>query len=208
LISRRIVGSVAIAVALLSVSAYAVGAAPLQWDEQTDGGGDAGDLPGTAQELANATKIGGITGHLPGESGVTTDVDMYAFCSNGGRFSATVKSVFGDSSLYLFTDGESHVEAVAHAEDRSSTNYDAKLVTSLDPGHYYLAVTAYDIHPQDVSDVNLFTATNDDSSSRYYQTYQGTWGPQSSALVDHWVSTGSDGGSYSVRLGGAVVCPN
>lgn len=55
----------------IAITALIAGASA-QWDESTNGGGDAGDLPGNAQVVSGSGALAFITGDLS-----ASDVDMF-----------------------------------------------------------------------------------------------------------------------------------
>ncbi|MCH7639424.1 MAG: T9SS type A sorting domain-containing protein [Bacteroidetes bacterium] len=92
--------------AILLLAALLMAVSPVlaqTWDEAADGGGDAGDLPGSAQVLSPGTTYTTITGNMS----VTTDVDMYQiYISDPAGFSASTcnnaTAKHGDTNLHLF----------------------------------------------------------------------------------------------------------
>lgn len=86
----------AVAGMALAASAYA---GPT-WDEQINGGGDAGQLPGTAQITSGSGPLTAITGM----TGFGDDVDMYWITiTDAAAFSAsTVGGTTFDTQLWLF----------------------------------------------------------------------------------------------------------
>ena len=108
--------------------------------------GDAGDLPGTAQDLTSAP-VDAIDGSIGGDS----DQDLYRVClEGGGGFSAT--TVGGselDTQLFLFDADGLGVYANDDSEaTRQSTLPALDPRTPAAPGIYLLAVTPYDRDPR------------------------------------------------------------
>ena len=108
--------------------------------------GDAGDLPGTAQDLASAP-----VDTIDGSIATGTDQDLYRVCLAGaGSFSATtVGGTELDTQLFLF-DAAGH--GVYGNDDsqatRQSTLPDLHELTPTAPGVYLLAVTPYNRDPR------------------------------------------------------------
>jgi hypothetical protein len=143
-------------IGLLAVIALAPLASGQVWDETIDGGGNAGDLPATAQITTGVGALTAITGF---SDAATEDKDMFLIkILGGGGFSADVISARLDGSgpddtkLYLLDAGGF---GVAGDDDSSVTGgaFDAgfplgdPLVASLPAGLYYLAVTDYNYIP-------------------------------------------------------------
>ena len=108
--------------------------------------GDAGELPGTAQDLTSAP-VDAIDGSIGGDS----DQDLYRVClEGGGGFSAT--TVGGselDTQLFLFDANGLGVYANDDSQaTRQSTLPALDPRTPAAPGVYLLAVTPYDRDPR------------------------------------------------------------
>jgi hypothetical protein len=111
-----------------------------------DEAGDAGDLPATAQDLTGAG-VDTINGTVAGSS----DIDMYRVCVDGaGTFSASaVGGTEVDTQLFLFDPSGRGV----YANDDHALGVVQSLLpaghelTPQAPGHYYLAVGAYNLDP-------------------------------------------------------------
>lgn len=147
--------------AVLALATLAYGQA---WDETTNGGGDAGDLPGSAQITTGVGALTTITGLSDAAS---EDKDMYLIqILAGGGFSADLISARLDGSgpddtkLYLL---DAAGYGIAGDDDSSVTGgaFDAglplgdPLVASLPAGLYYLAVTDYNYIPTSIGG-NIF----------------------------------------------------
>ena len=86
----------------MAIAALLAGANAQTWDETRNGGGDAGNLPGTAQVVQGSGPLRQITGSI----NVGGDVDMFAILiSDPANFYAhagtTTETTF-DSKLRLF----------------------------------------------------------------------------------------------------------
>lgn len=156
------------------------------WDETNDGGGDAGDLPETAQSV-RAEPIVRITG-LNGEN----DVDMYAiYIANPAEFSATVVSGF-DSQLWLF---DSDGKGVSFGEDTSGVQgrLDSTCISA--PGTYYLAVSRY---------LNMALGCGGGAiwNSTPWGQIRCPDGAEPASRIASWAGNVSAGGSYTIQLEG------
>src|SRR5262249_35149532 len=91
---------------------------PFAWNEQTDGGGDAGELPrtGNHQVPRGTGPLAGISGNLG-----PNDTDMYEIqiCDVLGFQATTVGGTDGDTQLFLFT---SDGRGVAFDDDSAATS--------------------------------------------------------------------------------------
>lgn len=171
--------------------------------------GDAGDMPGTAQ---NALGFGPLT-DIFGAVSATSDADIYRISiTNPAAFSATTGNLAGtmtDTTLYLFNlDGT----GIAKNDDISGSNFLSdmpagnSLYASLPAGDYLLAVAGFAFAPFYVNppstladlifDVNAFT---------------GVVGPQAGASgmpMLGWADAGMyDSGTYHITLTGASMVP-
>ncbi len=100
----------------IAVAALIASAGAQTWDETADGGGDAGDLPSTAQitNTGSPQPLSAITGTIAS----STDVDMYQIIiKDPTSFKAWTTGVLSDSQLWLF---DSFGNALWHNDDRPS----------------------------------------------------------------------------------------
>jgi hypothetical protein len=83
----------------IAVAALMASAGANTWDETADGGGDAGDLPATAQVVSGSGPLTAITGNLG-----ASDVDMYQIiiCDPLIFEATTVGGATFDTQLWLF----------------------------------------------------------------------------------------------------------
>jgi hypothetical protein len=156
--------------------------------------GDAGDLPGTAQDLTSAP-VDAIDGSIGGDS----DQDLYRVClEGGGGFSAT--TVGGselDTQLFLFDADGLGVYANDDSEaTRQSTLPALDPRTPAAPGFYLLAVTPYDRDPQSPAGA-IFPAGGG---------VLGPTGPGASQPLSGWAGRIGLPGSYRVALTGTAAC--
>lgn len=197
---RAVQWSTAVGVSALIIglgSSHALAAAA--WTES----GDAGDLPGVAQNAAGppSATLESITGTIsPGN-----DADMFRICLTGaGTFSATtVGGATFDTQLYLFD--ETGMGVYGH-DDTPGQNLQATLpaghaLTPSTAGVYYLAISQFDNDP--VSTGGLIFP------SFPFSPVYGPTGPGGNAAVTGWTTNTSlqGGGAYTITLTGAVFCP-
>ena len=123
------------------------------WDETENGGGDAGDLPATAQIISDSnaqacqTPVARIRGRLSAD-----DVDMFVICiSDPAAFSAsTVGSTAWDTQLWLF---KCNGLGVVHNDDNPDTGgglqsrIDNRTGCIRERGVYLLAISRYNRDP-------------------------------------------------------------
>ena len=156
--------------------------------------GDAGDLPGTAQDLSSAP-VAAIDGSI----GNGEDHDLYRVClEGGGGFSAT--TVGGselDTQLFLFhADGRG-----VYANDDSQATRQSTLPaldphTPAAPGVYLLAVTPYDRDPQSPAGA-IFPGGGG---------VLGPTGPGASQALSGWAGRTGLPGAYRIALTGMAAC--
>jgi len=165
------------------------------WDETDNGGGDAGDLPETAQSTGSdpITKIRGTIGGV-------NDVDVYAiYISDPDAFSATtIGGTTLDTALWLFDeDGK----GVVHNDDDPDTTtefqsrIDNRTNCITQPGRYYLAVSVSGRRAAGCSE-GLIWATGPTRGVRCPD------GPESASRIAGWSGTSSSTGRYIIFLTG------
>ncbi|MCS7190292.1 MAG: DVUA0089 family protein, partial [Fimbriimonadales bacterium] len=160
------------------------------WDEFTDGGGDAGDLPETSQSVRNAT-IPLIRGQLD-----TNDVDMFAIqIDNPAAFSATtVGGATFDTQLWLF---DSNGKGVVFNDDfgglQSRIDNSTNCITQ--PGVYYLAISRYN---RDAIGCEGDFIWNDSP----FGTIRCPDGPEPASRVNGWSGGTAAAGEYRIILTG------
>jgi len=109
------------------------------WDEATDGGGDAGELLGIAQVTSGGGSLTTITGVLPGPY----DVDLYRILiTSPTTFSAssTGDLTFGPPRLFLFDAAGLGVTGYSDSTNRGATLSSVN-VSSTEV--YYLAMSGF-----------------------------------------------------------------
>ena len=172
------------------------------WDETTDGGGDAGDLPGTAQVTVGTGALTTITGL---SDAATEDKDLFLIkILAGGGFSANVASDRtdgmgpDDTKLYILNAAGFGIAA----DDDSSTTggpFDAgiqvgdPLVASLPEGLYLVGITDLDYIPTSVGG-DIFPGGGP----------VGPTGPGGGSAMTGWSPSGhEDAWNYTITLTGA-----
>lgn len=160
------------------------------WDEAIDGGGDAGELPGTAQTVSGEGPVDVIRGTLP-----VNDVDMFEIeICNAAAFSATtVGGSDFDTQLWLFDrDGR----GLAFNDDALDT-FQSALSGQFVPGNgrYMLAISGYDRDAISADGLAMW-------ADAPFDTERSPDGPGAMGVVGSWSGSGG-GGTYSIRLQGA-----
>jgi len=197
------------------------------WDETANGGGDAGDLPATAQVVSGSGPLTAITGNISS----STDVDMYQILiTDPVNFAAWTTGALSDTQLWLF---DENGNALWHNDDRPSdvvqsgqgslqsyigagsaaTNYYLSNATNTaagtagsaswglpGPGLYYIAVSAYNRDPRDSGGGNVVY-----SGSPFSGIHQSN-PADPDRVVASWTGTGGTG-TYTIGLRGAEFVP-
>jgi hypothetical protein len=165
------------------------------WDETANGGGDAGDLPETAQSTGSdpITKIRGTIGGA-------NDVDVYAiYISDPDAFSATtIGGTTLDTALWLFDeDGKGVVynDDNPDATTGTQSRIDNRTNCITQPGRYYLAVSLSGRRAAGCGD-GLIWATTPARGVRCPD------GPESASRVAGWSGSSSSTGRYIIFLTG------
>jgi hypothetical protein len=174
---------------------------PDPWDEQFYGGGDAGDLPATAQlvTLSDQTPCQSPVTRIRGDNG-TDDVDMYVICiTDPANFVAsTVDTTSWDTQLWLFRcDGTGVVhndDAVGTTVTQSRIDNSTNCITQ--GGIYLLAISRYNRDAVDSQGQRLWN----DSPFRSLRCPDG---PGAANPIAGWTGTTTAGGRYIISLQGA-----
>jgi hypothetical protein len=174
---------------------------PEPWDEQVYGGGDAGDLPGTAQlvTLPDRTPCESPVTRIRGDNGAS-DVDMYVICiTDPDNFVAsTVGNLTWDTQLWLFRcDGTGVVhndDAVGTTVSQSRIDNSTNCITQ--GGVYLLAISRYNRDAVDATGNRLWN----DSPFRSLRCADG---PGAANPLAGWTGTTAAGGRYVISLQGA-----
>jgi hypothetical protein len=165
------------------------------WDETDNGGGDAGDLPETAQSTGSdpITKIRGTIGGA-------NDVDVYAiYISDPDAFSATtIGGTTLDTALWLFDEdgkGVVHNEDDPDATTGFQSRIDNRTFCITQPGRYYLAVSLFGRRAAGCSEGLIWVTT----PARGVRCPDG---PESTSRVGGWSGSSSSTGRYIIFLTG------
>jgi hypothetical protein len=211
----------------IALAALMASAGAQTWNEFTNGGGDAGDLPATAQVVLGSGPLIAITGEISSN----TDVDMFQiFISDPVNFAAWTTGALSDTQLWLF---DENGNALWHNDDRPSdvaqsgqgslqsyigagsaaSNYYLSNATNTaagsagsaawglpGPGLYYIAVSAYNRDPRDSGGGNVVY-----SGSPFSGIHQSN-PADSDRVVASWTGTGGTG-AYTIGLRGAEFVP-
>ncbi|OYT68446.1 MAG: hypothetical protein CFK48_11555, partial [Armatimonadetes bacterium CP1_7O] len=173
---------------------------PAPWDEQYYGGGDAGDLPATAQlvTLPDQTPCSSPVNRIRGDL-ADNDVDMYViYISDPAAFSAsTVGGASFDTQLWLFNcDGT----GVAFNDDSTGIQSTIDGLSSLScapqPGVYLLAISRYNRDAVDSGNQLLW-------NNSPFTGVRCPDGPGASNPIAGWTGTTSAAGRYIITLQGA-----
>ncbi|GBC93647.1 hypothetical protein HRbin15_02148 [bacterium HR15] len=174
---------------------------PTPWDESYHGGGDAGDLPATAQiiTLPDATPCQTPVTRVRGNN-ADSDADMYVICiTDPANFVAsTVGTTTWDTQLWLFRcDGR----GVVHNDDEvGGTTLQSRLDNSTgcitEPGIYLLAISRYNLDPIDASGALIW-------NNSPFRALRCPDGPGAGNPIAGWTGTTTAGGAYIITLQGA-----
>jgi hypothetical protein len=177
------------------------------WDETINGGGDAGELVGTAQIVAGSGALTEITGDNP----TNNDRDLFLIrISNPAAFSATTNTNPGtnaDTQLWLFT---STGVGIAFNDDVAQPNYLSTLpvgnplYNALTPGDYLIGVSPW---------LNHATSSAGQMFPNAYDTVVGPTNVGGGTnTLSGWTLANNELGTYRVTLTGAeyvfVAAPN
>jgi len=183
---------------LAAVMAMATCAYGQVWDEQVDGGGDAGDLPGIAQVPAGGGALTTITGLI----GAGGDADMFLIhIDNPGIFQAkTWPGTSIDTQLWLFD--ANGIGVSFNDDDPGGAGLQSTITGAFvpGPGDYYLAVSTYDRDAQNASSLDIWNDTP-------YNVERAPDGPGAPGPVAGWAGTGFSDGPYQIDLTGASYVP-
>jgi len=169
-----------------------------RWNETANGGGDAGDLPDTAQVVSRpeATPCQTAVTRISGNRNDGADADMYIICiTEPGSFSATTVGGAGfDTQLFLFKcDGT----GVVHNDDCGSVQscIDNSTGCITEQGIYLLAITGYNQDPVDSNGNPIWENTP-------FDAIRCPDGPGAANPIAGWTGSGGSG-TYVIQLQGA-----
>jgi hypothetical protein len=163
-----------------------------RWDEQSNGGGDAGDLPSNAQIVYRSDQtpcqspVTRITGNHDAD-----DVDMYVICiTDPASFSASTVGLAGfDTQLWLFRcDGTGVVANDDYSGLQSRIDNTPNCIQ--EAGVYLLAISRYNRDAVDANGSALWSSGALSCASN-------------SNPIAGWTGTTSAGGAYGIALTGA-----
>jgi hypothetical protein len=183
-----------LASALLAALAYIPRASADIWIEV----GDAGPLPLTAQVTTGPDPLTQIRGTITGFN----DADMYQIrIVNPAAFTVVTSAggSVGDPQLSLF---DLNGMGIVHNDDFDSgvdmrARLNGPLVTSLAPGHYYLAITGWDIDPASPGG-RIFR-----NGAPFDEQIIGPMGNGGGEPINGYTGSGSNSGTYTINLTGA-----
>jgi hypothetical protein len=171
-----------------------------RWDEQVNGGGDAGDVPTNAQAVyrPDQTPCQSLVTRISGVRADSTDADMYVICiTDPASFSASTVGLAGfDTQLWLFRcDGT----GVVHNDDsgglQSRIDNSTGCLNGLQAGTYLLAITGYNQDPVDANG-NLLWNNSPFGAVRCPD------GPGAANPMVGWTGSGGSG-NYGIAVTGA-----
>jgi len=203
---RRLIASM-LGAASMVVTAHGGFILGPDWKEGSDGTGDAGSFPGTAQipttEFPFPSQLRTIAGTLATFSfvGGPDQQDVYGiYIQTPTVFTATTDSFVDalgftsfDSQLFLFDAAGLPVVANDGLGDGATVTLPT---FALVPGIYYLAISLFNSDPFNASSSLLFPDLTGPQVL-----------PSSVALPAFWGSSPLDGGDYVIALEGAVFIP-
>ena len=198
----------------IALAALMASAGANTWDESTNGGGDAGDLPATAQVVLGSGPLTAITGNLG-----ANDVDMYQIIIDDPlNFEATtVGGATFDTQLWLF---DLNGNGVLHNDDDPSTPgvvqsrigvgagsvfpanqpWATWASASLPAGLYYIAISRYNRDPRNAANALIW-------NNSPFDRQRTPDGPGAPGPVTNWVNTTAAAGAYTIFLQGASFVP-
>ncbi len=214
----------------IAVAALMAGANAQFWDETANGGGDAGDLPATAQVVSGNPNqaLQRITGSIS----TGGEVDMYAILiTDPSQFYAhtgTTSETAFDSKLTLY---DSNGRPLWFNDDSPVSSFDSRTIGSLrsfigagvaashyrssdtpttaasatwglpGPGLYYLAISHWTRNPRNAAGQDLWW-----ESSPYSPIYA-PYAARANDPLAQWSGTSTATGAYTIWLRGASFVP-
>jgi hypothetical protein len=172
-----------------------------RWNEQSNGGGDAGDLPSNAQIVyrPDQTPCQSPVTRISGVRADSTDADMYVICiTDPANFSASTVGLAGfDTQLWLFRCDGTGVVHNDESDGSSQSRIDNSTgcLNGLQAGTYLLAITGYN---QDPVDANGDPLWNDEP----FSDIRCPDGPGAANPMVGWTGSGGSG-NYRIALTGA-----
>ncbi len=163
---------------------------PAQWTELGNGGGDAGELPGTAQIPTGDGSLNSIGGTLD-----ASDSDMYKIqiCDVAGFSASTVSlDTTGDTQLWLFSEDGHGVQFNDDSTGLQSA-FGAEFVTAT--GVYYIAVSQYNRDAIDDAGQLIWNNTP-------FAGVRAPDGPGAASIISSWDAGVTGGLNYRLNLTG------
>jgi subtilisin-like proprotein convertase family protein len=175
------------------------------WYEVANGGGDAGNLPSSAQVVVG-TASGAPVAQIRGSLDSGSDVDMYQIdiCDQSLFSASSFPGTSYDTQLFLFNNAGLGV--VMNDDVPEGFPGDATLQSRignslvLNGGTYYLAISRYDADPAS-GGVDIWLDTP-------FDTERAPDGPGAAGAVDAWSTTTSAAGNYVIVLEGTCYVVN
>lgn len=197
---RRVLAAAAASLLVLTVPVTATADhVDGHWAEGQDGSGDAGDMPGDAQNTVGFGDLMEITGNIEMLSS-SLDVDMYRiFIANPALFSATTVGTDGtlaNTQLFLFN--QAGLGVLANDDADVTTQRSLIPVGSIGmqpPGFYLLAISSFDRDP--VSAGGLIFPSIPTTG------VFGPTGPGGGLPLIGYQTLGDQSGTYTIQLTGA-----
>ena len=175
------------------------------WDETDNGGGDAGDLPGTAQKItaSDAEPCHTPVARVRGLMGAN-DADLYVICiTNPAQFSASTIGTTGfDTQLWLFDcagKGVVHNDDDPDATTGLQSRIDNRTNCITQPGIYLLGITRYNRYPIDDRGQPIWAP----GTSATFRQVRCPDGVSQSKVLAGWSGTSVEAGRYIIELQGA-----
>jgi hypothetical protein len=168
------------------------------WDETTNGGGDAGEVEGTAQSVGGSGALTSISGAIG-----ASDRDLYRIrISNSATFSAsTVGGTTLDTVLVLFNNNGTGIalndDELGTSTLQSRLPVGSTLYNTLPAGDYILGVSIWQAYPTGAAGA-MWTGPQVQAG------YTQTWAPLLPGPVTSWTvyNGATSTGAYTVALTG------
>jgi hypothetical protein len=173
---------------------------PVQWDENANGGGDAGDARATAQSPTGTDPFLALTGSF-----TASDVDIYriSICDASNFSASLVNNVTNgqDTQMFLF---DANGAGVQMNDDTPAgigeSAFGNQFVTQ--NGIYYIAVTKWDRDPVNASGAEIWA----DQPFGTVRSPDGTLNGGDITLAS-WAGTYATGGNYRLDMTGVCFAP-
>ena len=167
------------------------------WDEIVDGGGDAGELLGTAQIPIGIGPLTTITGFR----GPDADLFLINIVDPVAFMASTVANSFGDTQLWLFD--VSGFGITFNDDDPSGGGGLLSVITGQfvpGPGEYYLGISNFDYDALNGDDDEIWNDTP-------FNVERQPDGPGAPGPLANWGGTGGTANAYQIDLVGVEFVP-